>query len=153
MLCPTCSRHALLTGLCHKWDVYSPRVREAEGYDGNITSICIIRNKSPDARMVKVLEVAVKKNQRAPGILQNTALTNFDRARKKGREHDKKAGREARAPKISVTVPNCTRQLCASKRRQAKKVKFEQRSVKIKLKMMIVTDSLGNMSSEEERRG
>lgn len=95
----------------------------------------------------------MKKNQRAPGILQNTALTNFDRARKKGREHDKKAGREARAPKISVTVPNCTRQLCASKRRQAKKVKFEQRSVKIKLKMMIVTDSLGNMSSEEERRG
>lgn len=24
ILCPTCSRHALLTGLCHKWDVYSP---------------------------------------------------------------------------------------------------------------------------------
>lgn len=47
--------------------------------------------------MVKVLEVAVKKNQRAPGILQNTALTNFDRARKKGREHDKKAMGERRA--------------------------------------------------------
>ena len=40
-----------------------PRVREAEGYDSNITSICIIRSKPSDARMVKTLEVAVKKNQ------------------------------------------------------------------------------------------
>lgn len=92
MLCPTCSRHALLTGLCHKWDVYSPRVREAEGYDGNITSIRIIRNKSPDARMVKAVEVTEEESV-SSGNIANTALTNFDRARKKGREEDKKAKR------------------------------------------------------------